>query len=88
MTCREWSVSEHPRVIKWLRKHRNYFPLYQRMKNRVLADPYGYEKMSGRCSRYRRDKQGQLRLIYEIRGCLVLIVGFGFRRSIYKQLGC
>jgi len=86
--CREYAVAEHPRVIKWLRKHRNYFSLYQRMKNEVLGDPYGYDRMRGKCSRYRRHKRGELRLVYEVRGCLVVIVGFGFRKNLYKKLGC
>ena len=88
MACRKWSVVEHRRVIKWLRKHRNYFPLYQRMKNEVLADPYGYKRMKGKCSKYRRHKRGDLRLVYWISGCTVIIEGFGFRKNLYKELGC
>ena len=88
MVCKEWKVAEHRRVIKWLRKHKNYYSLYQRMKGEVLSNPYSFKRMTGRCRVYRRHKRGNLRLVFMIRGCLVVIVGFGFRNSIYKELGC
>jgi len=88
VACREWRVAEHRRVIGWLRKHRNYLPLYQRMKNEVLEDPYAYARLKGKCSRYRRHKRGDIRLIYYVQGCLVVIVAFGFRKNVYKELGC
>lgn len=87
-SCREWEIAEDRRVIKWLSKHRNYFPLYQRMKNEILRDPYSFKRLRGRCSKYRRHKRGSLRVVFEVRGCLVVVKRVGLRKNVYKELGC
>ncbi len=87
-SCGKWEIAEDPRIIKWLSRHRNYFPLYQRMKNEILQNPYSFKRLRGKCSRYRRHKRGDLRVVFEIQGCIVVMKRVGLRKNIYKELGC
>ena len=86
MSCNGWTVKEHRRVVKWLRRHKNYIPLYQKMKYEILENPLAYEKLWGGRSAYRRHKRGDLRVVFEVRDCLIVIVAVGLRKNIYKEL--
>ncbi len=87
MTCMEWRVTEHRRVVKWLRRQRNYLKAYRELWHAIARDPYKAGELLRGCGGLRKARKGELRVLYEIdaRSCTVRIVAAGLRENIYEE---
>ena len=88
--CLEWRIERHRRVSRWLRRHPEAKPLYQRAVELLRRDPYAGEPLHGSCQGLRRLRLGTLRIVYHpMPGeCIVSIEAVGYRENVYEELGC